>query len=231
MRITPNEVKQKRNTIAPAAASDGASSGSVIVRNRRIGPAPSVEPTSQRRPSSVPQNEPTTRTTTARLKKTCAARIAQIVWSSDGGSTSTNAVATTSVGRTNGTSTASSSAVRPRNVKRESAQASGRPAVIVTTVDTAACQNVNQTIEPVERLSTTSTGTSSPPSTTSPRRRIATSGTTKKIAENASAGAASAAVVPSERRCLSTLAPIHPAPLRSRHSGVTAGSPGRSRAS
>ena len=74
--MTPKDVNEKRNTSAAAAASAGRSSGSVTARSRATGPAPSVAASSQRRGSSRPHQAPTTRTTTATLKKTCAARIA-----------------------------------------------------------------------------------------------------------------------------------------------------------
>ncbi len=74
--MTPNEVKQKRKTIAAAAASDGPSSGSVIVRARRSGGAPSIVAASISRRSSADQAVPTRRTTTATLKNTWARRIA-----------------------------------------------------------------------------------------------------------------------------------------------------------
>ena len=53
--MTPKEVKQKRNDErAPAAASAGASSGSVTLRSRRHGPAPSVAAASQARVGRAP---------------------------------------------------------------------------------------------------------------------------------------------------------------------------------
>ena len=75
--MTPNEVKQKRKVSAAAAESAGASWGSVTSRARRSGPAPSTAAASALRGSSVAHAPPTMRVTTATLKKTCAARIAQ----------------------------------------------------------------------------------------------------------------------------------------------------------
>ena len=178
-------MKQKRNTIEAAAASAGARSGTVSRSERATGPAPRVAAASQSRWSSPAQNAPTTRTTTATLKNTCARRIAHTDRSTPSGSRATNAVATTIVGSTNGTSTSASTTDRPRKEKRASAQASGSPASSVRAVETVACQSVNHAISRVDEAVNTSTGTSSEPSTTRLRRRIATSGHAKKTARNA----------------------------------------------
>src|SRR5581483_7787159 len=104
-RITtmPKEVKQKRNTSAEAAAREGLSAGSVSSRKRLSGEAPSVAAASQRRGSSLLQAAPTTRATTATLKNTCASRIGTTPRSRPEGSSARKAVATTTVGSTNGT--------------------------------------------------------------------------------------------------------------------------------
>ena len=61
MRITPNDVKQKRNVSAEAAESAGASCGSVTSRTRRNGPAPRTAAASALRGSIVAQAPPTMR--------------------------------------------------------------------------------------------------------------------------------------------------------------------------
>ena len=190
--------------------------------------APSVAAASSRRGSSPAQNPPTIRTTTATLKKTCARRIAQIDRSTPSGSSARNAVATTTVGSTNGTSTRASTSDRPRNENRARAQASGRPASRVSAVETAACQRVNQAISSVDSLVRTSRGTSIVPSTTRLRSRIAASGHTKKTARNASGTATVAAL--SARRCLSIWLPSGRGSRRSRSRAAEAASRGRSRA-
>ena len=89
-----------------------------------------------------------------------------------------NAVATTTVGSTNGTSDERAHEGAPGEVEaRRRAQASGRPSTSVRAVDAAACQTVNQS---------TSSGTSRrgrPGPRVRPRSRIAPSGYAKKSAE------------------------------------------------
>ncbi len=65
MRITPNDVKVKRNTTAAAAAIAGRSAGNVISRNARARLAPSIRAASSARGSRCDQSPPTVRTTTA----------------------------------------------------------------------------------------------------------------------------------------------------------------------
>ena len=228
MTITPNDVKQKRNTIDAAEASAGARSGRVS-RSRRCAPdAPSVAAASHRRRSSPAQNAPTTRTTTATLKKTCASRIAHTDRSTPSGRSAMNAVATTTVGRTNGTSTNASTTERPRKRNRDSAHASGRPAASVSAVETVACQRVNHSTSRVRPLVTTPQGTSSRPSTTRLRRRIATSGHAKKSARKA-IGTAAVAVRLSVRRCPSTGRPSGRGSRRSPRAEAGAGPSARRR--
>ena len=234
MTTIPNEVKLKRNTTAPDAASAGVSSGSVTVRSRRHGPAPSVAATSHARSSSSDQNEPTIRTTTAMLKNTWASRIAHTVPSSPVGRTARSAVATTTVGSTNGTSTSASASRLPGNEKRATAHANGRPATRVSAVDTTACQRVNQATSTVDRRVSTSKGRSRRPSTTRLRSRMAASGHAKKIPRNAS-GTAAAAARPrrllSGARSASTRRSTGRDRPRSRRARATAAPPAGSRAS
>jgi hypothetical protein len=117
----PNAVAQNRKTMDAAAAMLGARRRSVIVANTRTGPAPSTRAASSCRGSSDSQVTPTVRATTAMLKNTSAARIASTD-PSNGVSRSSvrNAMPTTTVGSTNGTSTAARSTPRPRNFNLES---------------------------------------------------------------------------------------------------------------
>ncbi len=234
MTTIPNEVKLKRKTIALDAASAGVSSGSVIVRSRRHGPAPSVAAASHARSSSSDQNEPTIRATTARLKNTWASRIAHTVPSSPVGRTASSAVATTTVGSTNGTSTRASARRLPGNEKRAIAHANGSPATRVSAVETTACQRVNQATSRVDRRVSTSKGRSSLPSTTRLRSRMAASGHAKKTPRKAS-GTAAAAMRPeralSGARSASTGRSTRRDRLRSRRARVTAAPPVGSRAS
>ena len=111
----PNEVNEKRKTIAAAAASAGASSGAVISRSRADGPAPSVAAASDTRGSRFAQYVPTIRTTTATLKNAWAIRIGTHPRSMPSGRIARNASATTTVGSTNGTTTSAPTRLRPRN--------------------------------------------------------------------------------------------------------------------
>ena len=79
-------------------------------------------------------------------------------------------MATTTVGSTNGTSTSARVSARPRNRNRPITQARGSPAASVSTVDTAACQVVNQSSPAVP------SGSEIPPGESRPRSRIAPSG-------------------------------------------------------
>ena len=204
--MTPNDVKQKRKVSADDAASAGASCGTVTSRARRSGPAPSTAAASALRGSSPAQAPPTIRTTTATLKKTCAARIAGSPLSTSSGSSSRKAVATTTVGSTNGTRTSARVSERPRNRNRPITQASGSPATSVSAVESAACQVVNQTSAGVP------SGRDGPPSEVSPRSRIVTSGKTKKSARNATG--TSAAVGRFQRRTTCVHSPIQRSRLR-----------------
>ena len=75
--MTPNDVKQNRNVSADAAERAGASWGRVTSRALRSGPAPRTAAASALRGSIAAQAPPTMRVTTATLKKTWAARMAQ----------------------------------------------------------------------------------------------------------------------------------------------------------
>ena len=98
------------------------------------------------------------------LKKAWAARIGQTPCWSRSGKSSRNAVATTTVGSTNGTSTSARTSPCPRNVNRPTTQASGSPRAIVSAVEAAACQVVNHTSWAVSRENTTSEGKERRPS-------------------------------------------------------------------
>ena len=79
IRMTPNDVKQKRNVRAAAAERAGASCGQRHFARATHRPGARA----RRRPRSPPgrsspTHPPTMRVTTAMLKKTCAARIAQM---------------------------------------------------------------------------------------------------------------------------------------------------------
>jgi hypothetical protein len=113
MRTMPNDVNEKRNTMAAAAARAGARSGATISRNRRQGLAPSVAAASDMRGSRFVQKVPTTRTTTATLKKAWATRMGAQPRSSRPGRIARKARATTTVGRTKGTSTTALTTFRP----------------------------------------------------------------------------------------------------------------------
>ena len=136
---TPNDVKVNRNTSVAALTIAGRASGTKTRVTRRQLRAPSSSAASSSCESIAAQAAPTTRTTTAMLKNTWAARIA----ATDPGSP-VNAIPTTTVGSTNGTSTSASSACRPRNENREVTNAIGNPTAIVSAVETAACHRVNQ---------------------------------------------------------------------------------------
>ncbi len=141
--ITPKEVKVNRKTIAAAAAIADRSSGSVTDRNVRHGPAPSVAAASSRSVGIRSHEAPTVRTTTARLKATCAPRIAHTLRSRASGRIATKAAPTTTVGNTNTAVSVLVSNRLPAKSNRVTAHAGARPMTIVNTVLTTACQVVN----------------------------------------------------------------------------------------
>jgi hypothetical protein len=146
MSTTPNDVKVNRKTIESAAAIDGPRMGSVVRRNAVSGEAPSERAASTTPLSSLDQTPPTVRTTTATLKKTCAARIPQMLSDSP---SATNADPTTTVGSTNGTVTSARTRERPGNEKWDTTAVSGIATKKVSSVETVACHSVNQTTERV----------------------------------------------------------------------------------
>src|SRR4051812_5845700 len=181
----PNDVNENRKTIEAAAAIDGASSGNVVVRNARHRDAPSTRAASVVRGSICSQNVPTVRTTTATLKNTCASRIGATPRSQPSAPSSPprcnnamNAIATTTVGSTNGTSTITRSQRRPGKSQRATTYVHGHATTNVSTVDTAACHSVNQAIRRNDSSrSTSSTGdASNEPVARSPRPMIDTTG-------------------------------------------------------
>ncbi len=116
---------QKRKTTLAAETIGPASAGSVTVRKTWPGEAPSAAAASPGRGSRLSQAVPTVRTTTARLKKASAAMIAAGVPSRPSPasgppapSTWRNATPTTTVGSTNGISSAARSTRWPGNRSR-----------------------------------------------------------------------------------------------------------------
>ena len=116
---TPKPVAQKRKTTAAAETTAGRSAGSVTVVSTWSGEAPSADAASAGRRSRVSQAVPTVRITTATLKKTKPIRIATGLpsrWRKpsgpDSATSSRIATPTTTVGSTNGTSSAARTAPR-----------------------------------------------------------------------------------------------------------------------
>ena len=110
-----------RKVMAAADAMAGLSAGSVTPQNARHRDAPRVRAASSVRGSRPSQSPPTTRTTTAKLKKAWARRIAAALpcrCSPIGLCAPTSArkaAPTTTVGSTNGTTTSAWTIRRPRN--------------------------------------------------------------------------------------------------------------------
>ena len=109
VRTTPNAVAQKRKTTDAAEMIEGARAGRVTVRNTTAGLAPRAAAASSERRSSPSHAPPTVRTTTARLKKTKAARMPPQCPSRPShpsgplsASSDRNITPTTTVGRTKG---------------------------------------------------------------------------------------------------------------------------------
>ena len=128
MTITPKLVRQNRNTTIAAAATAGATPGSTTRRaapdgRRRPAGGPRAPGRGRPRPSAAP----TVRSTTARLKQRCAARIAHHVPRAStrprGPSNEANAAPITTVGSTNGTVATVRRSARPRNGTACSTQA------------------------------------------------------------------------------------------------------------
>ena len=112
-RMTPNDVKQNRNTMVADATIAGRSSGRVRWRMACNGVAPSVAAASWSCGSMPAANAPTVRTTTARLIQTWAMMIAATVRCIPSGSSARNAAPTATVGSTNGTVTSASTVAPP----------------------------------------------------------------------------------------------------------------------
>ena len=115
MRTTPNDVKVKTNTIDAAARTAGRSSGRVISRNARHGDAPSVAAAASRSGGRCSHTAPTVRTTTARLNRTWASRIAGTPRSTPSGSNARTAAPITTVGSTKADASSADSSRRPAN--------------------------------------------------------------------------------------------------------------------
>ena len=121
----PNAVAQKRKTTLAEETTAGRSIGQVTVRKTWAGEAPSAAAASPGRASSPSQAAPTPRITTATLKKTRPMTIPTAVPSRstrppvrattgpDSPSSWRKATPTTTVGSTNGTSSAARTAPRP----------------------------------------------------------------------------------------------------------------------
>ena len=125
MSTTPNDVAQKRNTTVAADTIAGRRAGSVTVRSTWAGVAPRAAAASAGRGSSDSQAPPTTRITTEALKNTSPAMIATAEPSKPrkpSGPLSPiscrNATPTTTVGSTNGASSAARSTFPPSSRRR-----------------------------------------------------------------------------------------------------------------
>ena len=199
VRTTPNAVAQNRKTTLAAETIVGRSAGSVTVRNTCAGEAPSAAAASPGRRSSVSQAAPTVRITTATLKNTRPARIATGVPSKPRNpsgpaspSSCRNATPTTTVGSTNGTSSAARTTDRNGNASRCSAYAAGSPSSTDSAVATAEVHSVNHTTRPTRGRPSTSTTApgSKTPSGQKPRPSIPATGSTKKTPRTSSGSAA-----------------------------------------
>ena len=188
--MTPNDVKQNRKTIDPAATMAGRRAGSVTATKVRTGPAPRLRAASSSRGSSPRQLAPTTRTTTATLKKTCATTIAV---SDPVIPSERNAVPTTTVGRTNGIVSSATTAARPRNRNRLRTAVAGSATMRVAAVESAACTMVNHTTwrRPGSRPTSAREWSRIDPSVHKPRARIAPTGQRKNTARNVNGPATS----------------------------------------
>ena len=175
----------------------GRSAGSVIDVKVRMGPAPRVRAASSSRRSRLTHDAPTTRTTIATLKNAWANTMA----SSDPWIPSPrNAVATTTVGKTNGIVRAATIRPRPRNRNRLSAAVAGRAMASVTRVDSAACPSVKRTTP--RRLGSANNSMigerSTVPRALRPRPRIAPTGQRKNTPRKTS-GAPTSSARPARR--------------------------------
>ncbi len=212
MSTTPNAVEQKRKTTVAAETIPGLRAGSVTVRRTCHGDAPSAAAASSRRRSRLSQSPPTVRTTTARLKKIIAARMATALPSRPrkpsvpaGASRVRNATPTTTVGSTKGITTSARSAWRPGKCSLYNTYASGRPSPTVTAVAVSDAQAVNQSTRCTRGRDSVSARTerSSDPSTQNPCASMPVSGSRKKTPRNAT-GTTARAMAPSRapRRAL-----------------------------
>ena len=125
MSTTPKAVAQNRKTTLAAETIAGRSAGSVTVRSTCAGVAPRAAAASAGRGSSDSQAPPTTRITTEALKNTSPAMIATGVPSMprnpSGPLSPTScrkATPTTTVGSTNGASSAARNTVPPTSRRR-----------------------------------------------------------------------------------------------------------------
>ena len=197
----PKAVAQKRKTTLAAPTIAGRSAGSVTVRSTCQGEAPRAAAAWPGRGSSDSHATPTVRTTTATLKKTSPQTIATGVPSRPrkpsgppSPSSWRNATPTTTVGSTNGTSSAARTAARPGSASRCRAYAAGRPSTTASTVAVPEVHTVNQATRWTRgRASTSSTAPgASRPSTTKPSASMPLTGRTKSTPSTSTGPAASA---------------------------------------
>ena len=183
---------------APTIA--GRRAGSVTVRSTCHGDAPSAAAACPGRGSSASQATPTVRTTTATLKKTSPQTMATGVPSRPSEpsgppspSSWRKATPTTTVGRTNGTSSAARTAARPGRASRWRAYAAGRPRTTARMVATPEVHTVNQATRCTRgRASTSSTAPGAKrPSSQNPSATMPVTGSTKSRPSTSTGPAAS----------------------------------------
>lgn len=186
MMITPKLVEQNRNTSAAAPASAG-SRGSVTVTNARTGLAPNVGRLT-RTIIKTCHAAATTRTTTATLRNTCAARIGyspDVTFKKLSGPSNTarKATPTTTVGNTNGTVTTTNRTRDPAKSTRATSQMIGAATTIVSSVDAAACPSVKPS-NPQACVRSSDSPSDPPAASCRARLTRATSGHRKKTPRN-----------------------------------------------
>ena len=196
----PNAVAQKRNTMLAAPTIAGRSAGRVTVRSTCHGDAPRAAAAWPGRGSRDSHATPTVRTTTATLKKTRPHTMATGVPSrprKPSGPPSPiscrKATPTTTVGSTNGTSSAARTAARPGSASRWRAYAAGRPRATASSVATPEVQTVNHATRCTRgraRTSRTAPGANRP-STTNPSATMPVTGRTKSTPSTSTGPAAS----------------------------------------
>ncbi len=197
----PKAVAQKRKTMLAEPTIAGRSAGRVTVRSTCHGEAPSAAAACPGRGSSDSHATPTVRTTTATLKKTSPHTMATGVPSrprNPSGPPSPSswrkATPTTTVGSTNGTSSAARTAVRPGSASRWRAYAAGSPRATASSVASPEVHTVNQATRCTRgraRTSSTAPGAKRP-STTNPSATMPATGRTKSTPSTRTGAAARA---------------------------------------